>query len=83
MVPMMTPPMQEAQVPRVVPASPVARLDVVPVHHADVFVRIERDAAFGTGIALGPEKFLPSLGEGQGFQSLPPSIFPIRSGVRV
>ena len=32
MVPMMTPPMQEAQVPPVVPAALVARLDVMPVH---------------------------------------------------
>ena len=53
MVPMMTPPMQEAQVPRVVPAALVARLDVMPVHHTDVLIRVERDAAFGAGVALG------------------------------
>ena len=53
MVPMMTPPMQEAQVPRVVPAALVARLDVMPVHHTDVLIRIEWDAAFGAGVALG------------------------------
>ena len=79
----MTPAVQEAQVPRLVPAAPVARLDMVPVHQVDVFVRIERDAACGTGIALGPEEFLPSPGEGPVFQSLPPPLFPVWPGIRV
>lgn len=83
MVPMMTPPMQEAQVSRVVPAALVARLDVMPVHHTDVLIRVEWDAAFGTGVALGAQEFLSSPGEGLGLQSLPPPLVPIKLGIRV
>src|SRR5215216_4609860 len=40
-MPVMAPPVQEAQVSRLVPAALVARLGVVLVHQADVLVRVE------------------------------------------
>ncbi len=51
-MPMVAPSVQEAQVGRLVPTAHVARLGMVFVDHADVLVRVERNAAFGAGIAL-------------------------------
>ena len=50
---MMAPSMQEAQVPRLVPTTCVARLGMMHVHHVDVLIRVERDTTCRTSIALG------------------------------
>src|SRR3954453_1456018 len=81
-MPVMAPPVQKAQVPRLGPAALVARLGMVLVHQADVLVRVERDAAPGASIALGSEEVLPPPGEGASLQS-PPPLVPVRSCVGV
>src|SRR3954470_5144926 len=78
-MPVMAPPVQEAQVPCLVPAALVARLGVVLVHQADVRVRVERDAARGASIALGSEEVLLPSGEGASLQSPPSPLVPVRS----
>src|SRR3954470_24140118 len=82
-MPVMAPPVQEAQVPRLGPAALVARLGMVLVHQADVLVRVERDAARGASIALGSEEVLPPSGEGASLQSPPPPLVPVWSCVGV
>src|SRR3954452_433499 len=82
-MPVTAPPVQEAQVPCLVPAALVARLGVVLVHQADVRVRVERDAARGASIALGSEEVLPPPGEGASLQSPPSPLVPVWSCVRV
>ena len=39
------PPVQEAQVLRLVSTTPMARMGVVLVHHVHILVRVERDTA--------------------------------------
>src|SRR3954463_14579472 len=82
-MPVMAPPVQEAQGSRLVPAALVARLGVVLVHQANVLVRVERDAARGASIALGSEEVLPPSGEGASLQSPPPPLVPVWSCVGV
>src|SRR4051812_10474966 len=82
-MPVMAPPVQEAQVPCLVPAALVARLGMVLVHQADVLVRVERDTAPGASIALGSEEVLSPPGEGASLQPPPPPLVPVRSCVGV
>jgi predicted oxidoreductase len=64
-MPMMAPSVQETQVARLVPTALAARLGMVRVDHADILVRVERDAAFGAGMALAsprPRSSTPAIG---------------------